>query len=90
MSVSRLWALGLFHLHREALRAGTGAAAAMTPAPDRSEPYPGLLDRPFVLASVELQAVPAACVLAVPPAETAAEYWVTTLLVPSGFFAPDG
>jgi protein-glutamine gamma-glutamyltransferase len=55
-ALAALWALGLFHLHREALRAGTGAAAAMSPQPDRREPYPGLFDRSFVFSSLRVAA----------------------------------
>ena len=43
-----------------------------------------VLEVPLVLASLELQACPAGCAVASPPAETAAEYWVTMVLEPAG------
>jgi transglutaminase-like putative cysteine protease len=55
-ALSALWALGLFYLHREAVRAGADAGASMTPMPDRRVPYPGLLDGPFLFDSVRVAA----------------------------------
>ncbi|MBX6316707.1 MAG: DUF3488 domain-containing protein, partial [Isosphaeraceae bacterium] len=55
-ALTALWTLGLFHLHRESLRAEAGAGGQMSPVPDRSEPYPGLFDRPFLLAALRVAA----------------------------------
>ena len=47
-----VWVLGLFSLQREARRFRRRAgAAAVSPAPPTGDPYPGLLDLPFVAAS---------------------------------------
>src|SRR5262249_36596180 len=54
-ALSSLWALGLFHLPREGGRNGPGDPAALGPRP--WEPYPGLIDRPFLFASVRVAAI---------------------------------
>jgi transglutaminase-like putative cysteine protease len=53
-ALSALWVLGLFYLHREAERQRQWAAAGLTitPEPSASEPYPNLIDGPFVLAAL--------------------------------------
>ena len=49
-AVSALLVLGLFYLHRESLR----HASAAQPAAANGLPYPGLIDVPFVLASLQV------------------------------------
>jgi transglutaminase-like putative cysteine protease len=52
-----LWTLGLFSLHREAQRPRAGAGVKVTPAPEEGEPYPGLVDPPFLVDSLRVVAV---------------------------------
>lgn len=54
-SVVALWTLSLFYLQREAApAAGEDAAIRVSPAPDPREPYPGLIDGPFVISGVNV------------------------------------
>ncbi len=49
-----LWTLGLFHLQREAGRVQTAPGVTIQPHIDPSEPYPGLIDAPFVLTALKV------------------------------------
>jgi protein-glutamine gamma-glutamyltransferase len=53
-AVSALWVLGLFYLHREALRNGEPKTATSAPAALKAGPYPGLIDLSFVIASLRV------------------------------------
>jgi transglutaminase-like putative cysteine protease len=44
-----LWTLGLFHLHRESERNLPPQGSQFLPRPGRDDPYPGLVNRSFVL-----------------------------------------
>jgi len=46
-----LWVLGLFSLKRDAARVRQPSGVTVTPAMDPEAPYPGLVDRSFVLAA---------------------------------------
>jgi hypothetical protein len=46
-----LWTLGLFFLRREALRDEPAPGVVVSPRPDRKEPYPGLIDPPFLVSA---------------------------------------
>src|SRR3954464_3259027 len=67
-TLSALWVLSLFHLHREALRneaatwAAPAAAATTTtgqagPVPQPRDPYPGLIDSSFLGAGLRVALV---------------------------------
>ncbi|HWE37999.1 MAG TPA: DUF3488 and transglutaminase-like domain-containing protein [Isosphaeraceae bacterium] len=62
-AVTTLWVLSLFYLQREAQRSGVKAPAQATatatvaPAPPATEPYPGLIDRPFLSSTAVAAAV---------------------------------
>ncbi len=49
-----LWVLTLFALHREALRLRSAPMGTSEPGADRSEPYRGLIDPPFLLATIRV------------------------------------
>src|SRR5262249_39714635 len=51
-----LWVLGLFSLHRDALRARQSIGTAVGHAPVDAEPYPGLFTFSFVFASLRVMA----------------------------------
>lgn len=56
-AVLALWVLGLFSLHREAIRARGGLrGASAAPGAAVGEPYPGLLNGPFLLSALRLTA----------------------------------
>jgi transglutaminase-like putative cysteine protease len=46
-----VWTLGLFHLHREAERPIAVPGVTITPAPPRVNPYPGLVNRSFLIGA---------------------------------------
>ena len=56
-SLTTLWVLALFYLHREArsIWAANGVASLPDATPD--EPYPGLVETPFILSTVRVAAV---------------------------------
>lgn len=56
-AVSALWVLGLFYLHREALRARGGRGRVPIPGGGGVEPYRGLIEVPYLLATVRAAAV---------------------------------
>jgi transglutaminase-like putative cysteine protease len=49
-----LWTLGLFHLDREAKKNKGQPAPAVWPTGEPVEPYPGLLDVPFVISAARV------------------------------------
>jgi transglutaminase-like putative cysteine protease len=51
-AMTALWTLGLFHLHREALRNEPEEGVTVRPAPRPEDPYPGFLNPPFVVATL--------------------------------------
>jgi hypothetical protein len=53
-ALTALWTLGLFHLYREAPRLAAPAGARITPEPDPTRPFPGLVNPGFVGASLLL------------------------------------
>lgn len=53
-ALAALWVLGLFSLRRDAERDRAAPGTSVTPALDRKEPYPGLIDTPFVLAAMRV------------------------------------
>jgi transglutaminase-like putative cysteine protease len=55
-SLLSLWVLSLFALHRESLRMAKVPMAAQTLEGDRSEPYSGLVDTPFLFSSARVAA----------------------------------
>jgi transglutaminase-like putative cysteine protease len=50
-ALTALSALGLFYLRREALRDEPAQGVVVTPRPNRQEPYPGLIDPPFLFSA---------------------------------------
>jgi protein-glutamine gamma-glutamyltransferase len=56
-AMSALWVLGLFYLHREALRHRQEPGTPATPEPVRGTDYPGLFDLPFVFSSLRVVAI---------------------------------
>ncbi|HEV3122928.1 MAG TPA: transglutaminase domain-containing protein [Isosphaeraceae bacterium] len=53
-AVSALWVLGLFYLHREALRTPEPKAKTAAAAGLNAGPYPGLIELSFVLSSLRV------------------------------------
>jgi transglutaminase-like putative cysteine protease len=54
-ALAALWVLGLFSLHRDALRSRASASSPSTaPTATPESPYPGLIDLPFVLSSLRI------------------------------------
>jgi transglutaminase-like putative cysteine protease len=55
--LASLWTFGLFFLRRESLRPDASAGIVITPATDPRDPYPGLLNVAFVLATLRVAAI---------------------------------
>lgn len=53
-ALTSLWVLGLFYLHREALRQRPVPGVKVTPEPVSRMPYPGLFDLSFLFASLRV------------------------------------
>jgi transglutaminase-like putative cysteine protease len=53
-ALTALWTLSLFYLRREAARDQKIPDVVVTPNPDRSEPYPGLIDTPFLISATNV------------------------------------
>ncbi len=55
-AIASIWTFGLFYLRREAIAGKVPAGVIVLPRPNRDEPYPGLLDLGFILATVRVAA----------------------------------
>ncbi|WP_435006301.1 transglutaminase TgpA family protein [Tundrisphaera lichenicola] len=55
-SLLSLWVLTLFALHRDALRMNAASVASSAELIDRTEPYRGLIDPPFLFATARVAA----------------------------------